>query len=35
MLRIQKPTAEKNVDTILKRGGDQITVEQLTQFALW
>ncbi|WP_028663915.1 Holliday junction branch migration protein RuvA [Runella zeae] len=34
MLGIPKPTAEKSVDTILKREGDQITVEQLIKLAL-
>jgi len=34
MLGIPKPTAEKSVDTILKREGDQVTVEQLIKMAL-
>lgn len=34
MLGIPKPTAEKSVDTILKREGDQVTVEQLIKLAL-
>ncbi|MCU0338598.1 MAG: Holliday junction branch migration protein RuvA [Spirosomaceae bacterium] len=34
MLGIPKPTAEKSVDTILKREGDKITVEQLIKLAL-
>lgn len=34
MLGIPKPTAEKSVDTILKREGDKITVEQLIKQAL-
>lgn len=34
MLGIPKPTAEKSVDVILKREGDQITVEQLIKLAL-
>ena len=34
MLGIPKPAAEKSVDTILKREGDQISVEQLIKFAL-
>lgn len=34
MLGIPKPTAEKSVDTILKREGDQIMVEQLIKLAL-
>ncbi len=34
MLGIPKPAAEKSVDTILKREGDKITVEQLIKLAL-
>jgi len=34
MLGIPKPAAEKSVDTILKREGEQISVEQLIKFAL-
>jgi holliday junction DNA helicase RuvA len=34
MLGIPKPTAEKSIDIILKREGDQITVEQLIKMAL-
>ncbi len=34
MLGIPKPTAEKSVDTILKREGDLVTVEQLIKLAL-
>ncbi|MFN4145861.1 MAG: Holliday junction branch migration protein RuvA [Runella sp.] len=34
MLGIPKVAAEKSVDTILKREGDQITVEQLIKMAL-
>ncbi|WP_247233622.1 Holliday junction branch migration protein RuvA [Telluribacter sp. SYSU D00476] len=33
-LGIPKPTAEKSIDTILKREGDDITVEQLIKLAL-
>jgi holliday junction DNA helicase RuvA len=34
MLGIPKPTAEKSIEVILKREGDNITVEQLIKFAL-
>ncbi len=34
MLGIPKPTAEKSIETILKREGDSLTVEQLIKFAL-
>jgi holliday junction DNA helicase RuvA len=34
MLGIPKPAAEKSVDTILKREGEQISVEQLIKLAL-
>lgn len=34
MLGIPKPAAEKSIDTILKREGDTITVEQLIKLAL-
>lgn len=34
MLGIPKPTAEKSVDTILKREGEHIAVEQLIKLAL-
>ncbi len=34
MLGIPKPTAEKSIETILKREGDNLTVEQLIKFAL-
>jgi Holliday junction DNA helicase RuvA len=34
MLGIPKPTAEKSIEAILKREGDNITVEQLIKFAL-
>ena len=34
MLGIPKPAAEKSIETILKREGDQITVEQLIKLAL-
>ncbi len=34
MLGIPRATAEKSIDTILKREGNEITVEQLIKFAL-
>jgi Holliday junction DNA helicase RuvA len=33
-LGIPKPTAEKNVDSIIKKEGDQLTLEKLIKLAL-